>query len=125
MVDFGTRASCIPDVFEAGLDVKDDFDLRLLEECWLFDLLASEDSFFLEEASLRDLCLVWRLPTLTRLPWLSLRSSFDEFNEEVVITDLCAEATERDDDKVVLIAFAGAYDKIYPGGSDFVSMKEL
>ena len=55
------------------------------------------------------------------------------------MTNLCAEATEEDDDKGVLIEVASAYegaiclrrfssclsDKIYPGGSDFVSMNEL
>ena len=55
------------------------------------------------------------------------------------MTDLCAEATEGEDDEGDLIEVAGAYegaiclrrfssclaDKIYPGGSDFVSMNEL
>ncbi len=69
LIDFGTRASCIQDFFEDGVDDKEDLDLRLLEEHWLFALLAPDVSFlFEEEATLQDLCLVWRLPTLTRLP---------------------------------------------------------
>ena len=70
---------------------------------------------------------------------MSLRSSFNVFNEEVVMTDLCAEATEGDDDKGVLIDVAGAFegaiclrrfssclpDKMYLGGSDFVPMNVL
>ena len=128
--------NCVEDF----LDDEEVFDLRLLEERWLFVLLATDDSFFLEEeATLRDFCLVWRLPPLVWLVWLSLRSSFNEFLEEVVMTDLCIETTDGDDDRDVLTEVAGTCKgtkclrrfssclpaKIYPGGSDLVSMMEL
>jgi hypothetical protein len=56
------------DFFEGEVDGEEHFDLRLLDERWLFALLATDSSFFFEEeATLRDFGLIWRLPPLMRL----------------------------------------------------------
>lgn len=131
-VDFGNKASCIEDFFEDEVLQEEDFDLWFLEDLWLVALLATECSFFFEEATLREF-LVWRLPPMLWLA-LSLRSSLSEFLEEVVMTDLCAETTDEDDDKETLMEeaagclwrfFNSCLSAKYPGGSDLVSMTVL